>query len=59
MNGFKLKIQTSKNKTMAFQGKNQARWKIVVNNKIIKVFNLDYLGYSIFYSKMETKYQIA
>jgi hypothetical protein len=48
--GFNMRIATMKTKAMAFQGKNQIRCKIVIDNKTIeKVSSFKYLGFNVSY----------
>jgi hypothetical protein len=45
-----MRISTMKTKTMAFQGKNHIRCKIVIDNKTIEqVSNFKYLGFNVSY----------
>jgi hypothetical protein len=53
-NGFNMRISTMKTKTMAFQGKNHIRCKIVVDNKTKEqISSFKYLGFNISYCLKE------
>jgi hypothetical protein len=53
-NDFNMRISTMKIKTMAFEGKNHTRWKIVIDNKITEqVTSFKYLGYNVSYCLKE------
>jgi hypothetical protein len=49
-----MRISTMKTKTMAFQGENHIRCKIVVNNRTIEqVSSFKYLGFNVSYCLKE------
>jgi hypothetical protein len=49
-----MRIKTMKTKTMAFQGKNHIRCKIVIDNKTIEqVSRFKYLGFNASYCLKE------
>jgi hypothetical protein len=53
-NGFNMRISTIKTKTMAFQGKNHIRCKIVIDNKTIEqVSSVKYFGFNVSYCLKE------
>jgi hypothetical protein len=53
-NGFNMIISNMKTKTMAFQGKNHIRCKIVIDKKIIEqVSSFKYLGSNVSYCLKE------
>jgi hypothetical protein len=53
-NGFNMRVSTMKTKTMAFQGKNHIRCKIVIDNKTVeRVSSFKYLGFNVSYSLKE------
>jgi hypothetical protein len=53
-NGFNMRISITKTKTMAFQGKNHIRCKIVVENKTTEqVSSYTYLGFNVSYCLKE------
>jgi hypothetical protein len=53
-NGFNMRISTMKTKTMAFQGKDHIRRKIVIDNKTIEqVSSFKYLGFNVLYCLKE------
>jgi hypothetical protein len=53
-NSFNMRISTMKTKTVAFQGKNHTRCKIVIDNKTIgQVSSFKYLGFNVSYRLKE------
>jgi len=60
MDRFNLKVSTSKSKTMTFQGKNNVRCRITVNNIVMVIMEQTdksyYLGFSMSHCQNKETY---